>query len=139
MKKFEILSHTADLKIKATGRALPEVFINAALAVASQQAPDLLDKKAENESWQEISTESSDLNSLLVDWLNEILYQGEMNQKVYSDFEILDFSKKPPKIKAKIRGLTVPTKNIEIKAATYHNLYIKQTSQGWEAVVVFDI
>ena len=134
---YRILSHIADLKIKATGKNLPDVFINAALAIASQQSPEA--KKNEDEPWQEILLQSFDLPSLLVDWLNEILYQSEASQRVYLDFEILEFSKEPPSIKAKIRGPRVPTKNIEIKAATYHELEIKKAKDGWEAVVVLDI
>lgn len=134
---YQILPHTADLKIKAIGKELPEVFINAALAIASQQSPEA--KKSEDEPWQEVFVQSADLSSLMVDWLNEILYQSEANQKVYLGFEILDFSEKPARIKAKIRGPRVPTKNIEIKAATYHQLDIKKVKSGWQVVVVFDI
>jgi len=138
MKSFEILEHTADLKIKAWGKDLPEVFVNLAKGVASQQVDDLK-QETSHQSWEEIKVESPDLSSLLIDWLNEILYQGEINQKVYLDFQVLEFSQQPPKIKAKIRGCPVQTKNIEIKAATYHDLEIKKLDSKWQVVVVFDI
>jgi len=141
-KKYEILDHPADLKIRAFGKDLPEVFVNMALAIASEfrssrraeRVPAFAKGAAE-----EIGIESDDLASLLVDWLSEILYRGEINKKVYNDFEINEFSEEPFKIKAKIRGVAVESKNIDIKAVTYHELEIKKISDYWEAIVVFDI
>jgi SHS2 domain-containing protein len=135
-KTYEILDHSADLKMRVFGNDLSEVFVNMALAVAKQQAPAQVSAKGAAE---EIIIESSDLASLLVDWLSEILYCGEINKKVYTDFEITEFSENPPKIKAKIKGMPVGEKNIDIKAVTYHDLEIKKVNDHWEAVVIFDI
>ena len=157
-KTYEILDHPADLKIRVFGNDLSEVFVNMALAVAKQQTPARVSAKGVAE---EIIIESSDLASLLVDWLSEILYRGEINKKVYTDFEITEFSEKPYKyphrpihkefgeegitfrcggnIKAKIRGVAVESKNMDIKAVTYHELEIKKIDDHWEAIVVFDV
>ena len=135
-KKYEILDHPADLKIKAFGKDLPEVFVNMALAIASEQLP------AQNQSQEpaeEIVVGSDSLESLLVDWLSEILYRGEVNKKIYTDFEVTEFSENPYKIKAKIKGVPVESKNIDIKAVTYHELEIKKIDDHGEAIVIFDI
>lgn len=137
MKKFEILEHPADLKIKAYGKDLPEVFVNMAAAIAAQQAPDI--GKLGNLDIEEIEIESVDLKSLLVDWLSEILYRSEVNKKVYTEFDVTEFSESPCRIKAAIKGVLVENKNIDIKAVTYHDLEIKKFDGQWEAVVVFDI
>ncbi|PIQ75421.1 MAG: archease [Candidatus Portnoybacteria bacterium CG_4_8_14_3_um_filter_40_10] len=138
-KKYEILDHPADLKIKAFGKDLAEVFVNAALAIADQQTRflELAPKSAKKE--EEILIESDGFESLLVDWLSEILYRSEINKKVYNNFEVTEFLEDPYKIKAKIKGIAVESKNIDIKAVTYHNLEIKKISDHWEAVIVFDI
>lgn len=135
-KRYEILDHPADLKIRAFGKDLKEVFVNMAQALAEQQSPVQASAKGAAE---EIKVESDSLESLFVDWLSEILYRGEVNKKVYSDFEIMEFSEKPYKIKAKIRGVAVKSKNIDIKAVTYHELEIKKNGDHWEVIVVFDI
>lgn len=137
--KFKILEHPADLKIQAFGKDLAEVFINIAEAIAGQQIQDLEIKKLRNLEIEEVVMESADLESLLVDWLSEILYRGEINKKVYTDFEILEFSEKPARIKAKIKGIPVEKKDIDIKAVTYHDLEIKKANKHWEAQVIFDI
>jgi SHS2 domain-containing protein len=137
MKKFEILEHTADLKIKVSGQDLAELFINAALAVAEQQKPGITDQPREKEEWESAEIQSADLNSLLVDWLNEILSRSDLNGRVYRHFKIEDLSENY--LRAKMTGQKVEQKQIEIKAATYHGLNIKKTNDHWEAIIIFDI
>lgn len=136
MRQYEILEHIADLKIKAYGKDLPEVFVNMALGVASQQIKKAQAAPADGQ-YQKIIVQSGDLPSLFIDWLNEILYQGEMNQKVYLDFKVLNFSEN--KIEAEMAGLPIEERLIEIKAATYHEMQIKKTNNHWEATVIFDV
>ncbi len=137
-KQYEILDHTADLKIRAFGNDLPGVFVNMASAIAYEQWRGQKSKvKSQNLLKEETNIESADLKSLFVDWLNEILYRSELNKKVYLDFEVKKFSE--TKIEAQMAGLKVEEKLIEIKAATYHDLEIKKVDDHWEAVVVFDI
>lgn len=142
--KYEILEHVADLKIKAYGKDLAELFVNMALGLASQQviSPEKVEDLKPSGDWEEVDIKSADLNSLLVDWLNEILYRSDVNEKIYIEFEIEDLDPPaggPVKIKAKILGAAVQEKNIEIKAATYHNLEIIKNTGGYEVVVIFDI
>ena len=70
---------------------------------------------------------------------NTVATGDKVNKKVYSDFDVTEFSEKPARIKAKIRGIPVKGKNIDIKAVTYHNLEIKKVGGYWEAIVVLDI
>ncbi|MBU1102694.1 archease [Patescibacteria group bacterium] len=143
MQKYEILEHPADLKIRVFGKDLPEVFVNAALAMAEQQTRNSEIKKFYPErsrrvgNWETVEIESADLESLLVDWLSEILYRGEVNKKVYFDFAIKEFQK--TKLRGKIKGVAVQQKSLDIKAATYHDLSIKKTGQYWRATLIFDI
>lgn len=145
MQKYEILEHTADLKIKSYGKTLPEVFVNMAQGLASQQlgVEDLSEAGEADSGWEDVAVEADGLESLLVDWLNEILYRSDVSQKVYLDFGLsgggLEFSESPYKIKTKIRGVKIAQKKLEIKAATYHELEIKKTDGGWEATAIFDI
>lgn len=137
MKKFEILEHTADLKIRIYGQNLAELFINAGLALASQQTGNKFLGIDQGEIWEEVELDSGDLNSLLVDWLNELLSRSDINKKVYSDFQIKKISEKS--LRAKIRGALLEKKEIEIKGATYHGLEIIQRDNQWQAIVIFDI
>lgn len=137
MKKFQILEHTADLKIKVFGKDLPELFINAGLAVAEQQQPDISKQQITKDDWESIEIQSLDRETLLIDWLNEILSRSDLNQKVYCDFKIEELSEN--RLRAKIAGQKIDQKQIEIKAATYHGLEIKKADEHWEAIILFDI
>jgi SHS2 domain-containing protein len=137
IKPYEVLEHTADLKIKVYGLDLPELFINAGKVIAEQQNPEAKNQRPEKEEWESVEINSSDLNSLLVDWLNEILARSDISDKVYLDFQIEDLS--DTYLKAKMRGVKVSQKQLEIKATTYHGLEIKKADQHWEAIIIFDI
>ena len=135
MKKFKFLEHKADLKIRIYGRDLAELFVNAALSLAEQQNPKIY--PSADREWESIEIQSSDLESLLIDWLNEILSQSDLNQKIYNHFKIEEISEN--QLKAKIAGVKTEQKQTEIKAATYHGLEIKKTNNHWQAIVILDI
>lgn len=137
MKKFEVLEHIADLKIKVAGQDLAELFINAGLAIAEQQKTNISQSGAKAGKWESVEIQSTDLNSLLVDWLNEILSRSDLNDKVYFDFKIAELSKNH--LQAKIIGQKVDQKQIDIKAATYHGLEIKKIGNYWQVVIILDI
>lgn len=136
MKNFEVLEHTADLKIKVCGKDIKELFINAALAVAEQQKNGIAEEKPEGEP-EVVIIESFDQTSLLVDWLNEILSRSDLSKKAYFDFKIERLTENY--LKAEIRGRAVEQKETEIKAATYHNLKIVKENGVWQTAIVFDI
>jgi len=65
-KKYEFIDHPADLKIRAFGKDLPELFINAALGMMTFLYPKQVDIVMP-ETKQNISLQASDLEALLVD------------------------------------------------------------------------
>lgn len=137
MAQFQILEHRADLKIRVFGRDLKELFSNAALAMANQQNSEAGKKTREREGWELLEIASSDLESLLVDWLSEILSRSDTYQKVYFDFRIEKLTQK--RLKAKIRGVSVGQKSIDIKGVTYHGLKVEKTGNYWQTTIIFDI
>jgi SHS2 domain-containing protein len=70
-KAFETFDHTADIGIRAFGSDLPEAFSNAAKAMFSL-ITDL--RKVRSTHKIEIEIVVADRPSLLMDWLNELLY-----------------------------------------------------------------
>ena len=137
MKKiFEILEHQTDLKIKAFGKNLKEVFRNSMIAMVESMRPEI-DFSFKKTFQRKIKIKSFDLDSLLVDFLNEILYLIQTNKEIYKKIEFLKFKKF--EIEANLYGEKVKRFGLEIKAATYHDLEIKRTKDKWYAIVLFDI
>ena len=134
MKKFEFLEHPADLKVRSFGKNLTEVFINAALGMMNFLYEDLDNIKTTREETIEIH--GDDQESLLVNWLAEILYLSNTNYRAYVKYEIIEFGEN--KIVAHTSSGPAQAKD-DIKAVTFHELEIKQQNNMWVATVVYDI
>lgn len=135
MKKYEILEHRADLKVRAFGKDKKELFLNMLLAMAESQKPEI---KSKGKIKKQIKIKSPDLPALLVDFLNEVLYLSQTNKEVYSSIIFKKFTDK--EIKGELIGQEVERFGEDIKAATYHNLDIQQGKDKiWQAIILFDI
>lgn len=132
--KYQILEHTADLKIKAFGRIKEELFENAMLGMQSATRPRIKKKEAETK----ISITSENLESLFVDFLSEINYLNEINQEIYQGIKFEKFSDR--EIVAELSGQKVSGFGLQIKGVTFYDLDVHQKEDGtWEATILFDI
>ncbi len=135
MKKYEILEHKADLKIKVFGKTKEEVFLNMLLGMSESMKPEI---EAGTRVKREIKIESLDLPALLVDFLSEALYQSQVNKEAYNGVKFLKLSDNY--LEGELIGQKAERFGEDIKAVTYHNLEINQNKTGdWEAIVLFDI
>ena len=141
-KKYEYLEHTADVKFLAYGNTLEEVFENAALAMFNV----IIDtEKVSGETAIDVFLKSPDLESLLVDWLSELLYLFEVDEIVFWKFRVEEIRKEEGEYS--IKSLASGEKyypgshpfETEIKAVTYNQLELEKTADGWKAQVVVDI
>lgn len=136
MKEFEILGHTSELKIRARGESFKDLFRNMMRGMAHAMQP--VYSHDASGSTQEISIESQDINTLLVDFLSEILYFSQVNKEVYGEVEFLEFS--DVSLKATIFGKAVESTGEDIKAVTYHGADVHKNPQGlWEVEIIYDI
>ncbi|MGD2278864.1 MAG: archease [Candidatus Omnitrophota bacterium] len=138
MKRYEQIPHTADLAAKVYGKDLPELFQNAAFAMFDMMA-DLEGIKPEEPV--DIEVQAQDKEDLLVSWLNEILYASYIKKMLFTEFQIKALDGGKLTAVAKGQNIENEAKRIqsEIKAATYHDLEIKETEAGYEVTIVFDI
>lgn len=136
MKKFELLEHRADLKIKVRGASKEEIFLNALLGMEEGLRPETEETKEEIK--REIRIKSIDLQTLLVDFLSEVLYLIQVKKEVYHDIEFKKFT--DTEIEARLLGQKARRFGEDIKAVTYHQLDFHQRKDGtWEATVLFDV
>ncbi len=85
MKKYKFLDHTADIKVEVWGETLEEAFRNAGIAFYDI----ILDvEKAEKEEKRRIAVEGFDLESLLFNWIDKLIFLFEVEMQVYKDFDI---------------------------------------------------
>ena len=134
MQAFEEVEHTADWAFRAHGRDLAQLFANAAHGMFELQGGAA---EGETPVAREIAVSGTDRETLLVNWLNELLYLQETQQESYSRFDILEIS--DTHLRASVHGCSHWPQGRMIKAVTFHNLEVKPSATGWEATIVVDV
>jgi SHS2 domain-containing protein len=137
-KAFEIIDHTADVGIIAYGANIKGLFSNAALALFSL-ITEL--ESVEEKLHLDLEVISEGRDSLLVEWLNELIYLFDAKHILFNRFDIESLTHN--QLKATCYGEDFdPMKHkikVGVKAATYHMLKLDKNSDGYKAQVIFDI
>jgi len=142
MLPFRVLEHTADVGFEAFGRTKEEVFANAGRALFNLMVD--LDSICPRQGLRieaSASASDADASGLLVNWLSEILYLYDAEGWLLRDFEIRSLDNRS--ISAVARGEQFDRARHQIKllvkAITYHQLGLEETTSGWRAQVYVDI
>jgi len=136
-KDFEIVNHTADVGIIAYGADIKQAFANAARALFS-----LITELDDVEEGLHRDTEltAPDEESLLVEWLNELIYLFDAEHIIFKRFDITKLNN--TQLKARSYGEKVDSSKHKlktgVKAATYHMLKVDK-GDGCKVQVLFDI
>src|SRR5262249_17675859 len=89
-----------------------------------------------------VALSADSLEELLIDWLNELIYQAETGHRFYSRFDI-KVTASPPRLAAEMGGEPVdPDRHVldhEVKAVTHHGICLDKVDGGWVAEVIVDI
>lgn len=138
MKKYVPVEHPSDTGITAFGKSMKEAYENAALGMM-----DIMFDISKAKPLDKIKLEikGDDEGSLLVNWLNEILYFCDARKMLFSEFKISEFSDKM--LRAVVSGERFdPARHkgkLYIKAATYNQLEISKDKDGYRVKVIFDV
>ena len=132
--RFKPIEHPSDVGIIAYGKNLKEIFENAAYGMFSLMAD--LDKVEPKQSLK-IKVEAEDQESLLVNWLNELIFNEDAKKMIFKDFKITKLTDR--ELEAEVRGekinLDVHDLYRPVKAATYNQLEIRENC----AKIIFDV
>jgi SHS2 domain-containing protein len=135
---YEVFEHTADIGLHAYGSTLAELFIHAAQGMESLMVP--LEQIRTGTS-REITVEGHDPVSLLVAWLNELIFLFDTEYLLLRDFVIETISE--TRLTARVSGEPYDAQRHElssaIKAVTWHEAAINSTATGYQARIIFDI
>lgn len=135
---FEILEHPADMGFRTRGNSLPELFANCghALVAIILDASDVREREA-----VAVAATGGDRESLVVNWLNELLYYVDGKRWAPARFEIARLDETSIECTAwgEPRDPQRHPAKLVVKAVTYHQLTVKKTNDGWVAEVYLDI
>lgn len=132
---YREVPHVADVALEAWGKDLPELFVHAAQGLSSLAAA--VETGATISAERRIHLAAPDWETLLVDWLNELLLLQDEHGEAYITFDVA--LPAVGELSARVGGTRDFTMQKVIKAATFHDLVIQETPEGYRAVVVFDV
>lgn len=134
----EILTHTADVRVRVTSETLPGLFQLGMQSLNQLLKPDFDSKKHKATIAESVQLESMDTTTLLIDFLSEVLTLSQVQKAIFFDFTInkmTDF-----KLTGILKGTAVDDFSEDVKAVTYHEAEVKVNDNGdWETVIIFDI
>ena len=135
---IEFLEHTGDIGLHVRAKTLAQLFCSSAIGMFQLICPDCTINHSLERS---IVLESENLQELFVSWLSELNFLFCTDLELFSKFDIEQINEN--ELRARVYGEKID-QNIhhihsEIKAVTYHKLFVGQNSEAWEARVIFDI
>ena len=141
---YETFEHTADLGLRVRAPDLDTLFVEAARALFSAIVEEL--DTVEPQQQVNLRLENEDLELLLFDWLNELLYKFDTEHLLFGRFQV---ETRPLEGRSGLllKGVasgepldrTRHALSHEVKAITYHGLRVEQTADGWLAEIIVDI
>ncbi len=138
MKTFERIDHAADIGLRAFGHDMKELFTNAAKGMMSLLLDDV---QVSQTTEQAIDLEGRDLEELLVNLLEEILYLLNVRRFVTGSIEIHQFNES--ELYARLAGEPLNDDKhrirYEIKGVTFHQLRFEKEGDLLAVKVIFDV
>ncbi|WP_310446105.1 archease [Thiobacillus sp.] len=135
---WEHFSHEADMGVRGTGASLDQAFEQAALALTAVVTDPAL---VTPEKIIRLTCNAPDVELLLVDWLNALIYEMATRKMLFSRFEV---RLKGKHLSATAWGEVLDVARhhpaVEVKGATYTALKVAQQADGdWLAQCVVDV
>lgn len=129
---YREIAHTADWALHVWAPDLKGLLVTAAEGMY-----DLLGVVTDPNQpvQQHLALEAMDAESLLVAFLNELVFQLEERRAFWR----FDLEVKGTQLEGELKGARVIGQGKEIKAVTYHDLAIRKGERGLEVTVVFDV
>jgi len=133
---YEELDHTADLCLRVRGASLQEFFVHAAQGMFSlMRFVRIREGDPVRERFQ---LQAPDTETLLVDWLSELLFLSEEREALFQSFHFSELT--PGRLEAVVEGRDGYLPQRGIKAVTFFDLRIQRSSDNvYEAMITFDV
>jgi len=134
---WEHFAHEADIGVRGFGASPAEAFEQASLALVAVVTD--IDRVFPVESIA-IACDASDLELLLADWLNTLVFEMATRRMIFGRFEI---HIEQHRLRGRAWGERVEPRRhqpaVEVKGATYTALRVAPVAGGWMAQTVVDV
>jgi len=130
---FREIPHTADWELHVWG---PELYTLLKQSALGMYALSHITLASEPRVTRTFEIPYLDRESLIVDYLSELLFYGEDEGLGFDTFQItLD----QEHCQVSVVGAPITDIRKEIKAVTFHGMAVKETVRGLEVNIVFDV
>lgn len=137
---------SADVAFEASGETVEEMFSEAGIALLGVMVRD--PSKIEHKKKTKIKKKAENIEKLLFDFLDELIFLKDAKQMFYSKFDININEKKENEktileLDAVAYGERINPKKhdivIDAKAVTMHHFKVQKTDKGWKCQVIIDV
>jgi len=135
---YEVFEHTADIGLHAFGRTLSELFIHAAQGMESLLVPP---EQVRVQTSRQITVDGHDTVSLLITWLNELIFLFDTEYLLFRDFVIESMDE--TQVIGQAFGEPYDRQHHQlgcaIKAVTWHEAAVTRLNDEYQARIIFDL
>ncbi|MBI4224826.1 MAG: archease [Candidatus Sungbacteria bacterium] len=139
-KKFEIIPEDIGVRMRVQGKTCRELFRNALAGLAAYMKPDAASlSKSRQQAKEEISIETVDLNSLLVDFLSGVIGYADGRGAVFTGITFKKFGENF--LSGELNGVVTDQFDNEVSAVSYSDVDIRKNPKTrlYEAIVTFEV
>jgi len=142
---FEFLDHTADIGVRITAGSPTELMAETVRAFYAILMEEESIPRVEAREERTLDRSAPDGESILVDLLGELIYRFDAEKLLLPIIMVEEVRLDPgaSRLRARLRGERFdPARHVlrtEVKAATYHDLEIRQSGGGLSVDVIFDL
>jgi tRNA nucleotidyltransferase (CCA-adding enzyme) len=135
--RWEHFEHGADMGVRGFGASKSEAFEQVALALTAV----ITDPQCVSQSHSiPVTCDAADVESLLVAWLNALIYEMAVRRMLFSGFHV---QLQGTHLDAQAIGERTTVQRhhpaVEVKGATYTALRVAPLNGGWMAQTVVDV
>ena len=133
---YEEISHTADVKIRARAKTLESLFSDAFDALMHV----VYGKNRSGKQQMIIEVQASDPESLLADFLSEVLFVSEVEGRVFSHADItIEGTNLSAVLFWEPFDQARHAEGTEVKGISYSGLSIREDTNGYILDILFDV
>jgi SHS2 domain-containing protein len=129
---YEILHHTADIRLRVTASTLEELFADALRGLMS-----VMGTPGHGARSEAIDLESVNVTALLVDFLNAALVRAIVERILFTGASFASLGE--TRLSATLTGVPAESFDEDVKAVTYHEAEVRRGEEGWTTMLVLDI
>ena len=132
---FELIHHTADVRVRVTSATLEDLFRDAVRGMYAVMRGE--PRSIERVRRTIAVDDSADTTALLVDFLNDVLNRAHIGRELFDEVTFTRFDE--TSLTAELHGTADAEFEEDVKAVTYHEAEVRFVNGEWTTMLVFDL